>query len=132
MGLGLLLLLTACEKRSPEPKTYDDAVTRCDEYVRRIEKEIERGRLADVHDTAEKAKELADRLPDLARDQGAPEEVLEPIEINAKALGDNLDTIHEEADEGQLRLTRVVLAQIKFLIGELKRLSGKLHGDGTF
>ena len=101
------------------PNTYGAAVARCEAHTRRIAELIESGELHDVHAEAAEIRDIARKLPELAR-VDMPPAMLKEINLKSKELAGLFDAIDKAADSGDKEGTIRVHEQMKELIAALK------------
>ena len=81
------------------PTSYSAAVARCEEHTRRIAELIESGELHDVHAEAAYIRDIARKLPELAK-VSLPSGLLKEINLKSKELAGLFDAIDKAADSG--------------------------------
>lgn len=105
------------------PDTYGAAVATCEEHTRQIAELIESGKLHDVHAEAAYIRDIARKLPALAR-VSMPPGMLKDINLKSKELAGLFDAIDKAADSGDKEGTIRVHEQMKELVAALKAHEG--------
>jgi len=81
------------------PDTYAEAIEQCEFHLVEIEKLIENGQLSEVHREAAKIRDIARKLPQLAKGS-LPVEMLKDINIKSKELAGMFTEVDKAADSG--------------------------------
>ncbi len=105
------------------PNTYSAAVARCEAHTRRIAELIESGELHDVHAEAAYIRDIARKLPELAK-VSMPPEMLKEINLESKELAGLFVAIDKAADSGDKEGTIRVHEQMMELVAILKSHTG--------
>lgn len=108
------------------PDHFKDAVAKCEELSGKIGSLIAAGKLGDVHAAAADIKKIAEKMPEMAQKELAPE-MLKDVNVKAKELAGTFSEIDEAADAGKKDETVKVHEKIKGLIADLKKHAG--HSD---
>lgn len=101
------------------PNSYGAAVARCEEHTRQIAELIENGRLHDVHAEAAYIRDIARKLPEMAK-VSMPPGTLKEINLKSKELAGLFGAIDKAADSGDKEGTIRVHEQMKKLVAALK------------
>lgn len=105
------------------PDTYAAAIEQCEFHLVEIEKLIENGQLSEVHREAAKIRDIARKLPQLAKGSVLVE-MLKDINIKSKELAGMFTEVDKVADSGDKEGTIRAHQTMKTLVEELK-----LHTD---
>ena len=105
------------------PTTYSAAIARCEAHTRRIAELIESGELHDVHAEAAQIRDIARKLPELAK-TSVPPGMLKEINLTSKELAGLFDAIDNAADSGDKEGTIRVHEQMEDLVADLKAHEG--------
>ncbi len=101
------------------PNTYSVAVARCEAHTRQIAELIESGELHDVHAEAAYIRDIARKLPELAK-ASMPPGMLKEINLKSKELAGLFDAIDKAADSGDKEGTIRAHNRMKELVAALK------------
>ena len=107
------------EKNIKAPESYSAAIEQCEFLLVEIEELIEKGELSKVHKEAAKIRDIARKLPQLAKN-GIPLENLKNINIKSKELAGMFTEVDEAADSGDKDGTILAHQTMKTLVEELK------------
>ncbi|MBI3465873.1 MAG: hypothetical protein HY000_22885 [Planctomycetes bacterium] len=100
--------------------SYADAMHEIDEHREHIEHLIEGGKLTDVHPPTEVISMIAERLPELAKKSGIPQEHWKDINLQSRDLANLFDEIDEAADAGKKPETETAFGKMVKLIDSLR------------
>lgn len=81
------------------PDTYEAAIEQCEFHLAEIAELIEKGKLSEVHREAAKIRDIARKLPQLAKGD-VPVEMLKDINIKSKELAAMFTEVDKAADSG--------------------------------
>ncbi len=101
------------------PTSYRAAVARCEAHTLRIAELIESGELHDVHAEAAYIRDIARKLPELAK-TSVPPGMLKEINLTSKELAGLFDAIDKAADSGDREGTIRAYERMKELVAALK------------
>jgi len=105
------------------PDTYAAAIEQCEFHLEEIGELIENGELSKVHEEAAKIRDIARKLPQLAKGS-VPLQMLKDINIKSKELADMFTVVDKAADSGDEEGTIRAHQTMKTLIEQLT-----LHTD---
>jgi len=101
------------------PETYAAAIEQCEFHLVEIEVLIEKGELSKVHKEAAKIRDIARKLPHLAKGS-IPAEMLKNINLKSKELAGIFSLVDKAADSGDKDGTILAYRTMKTLVEELK------------
>ncbi len=101
------------------PERYAEAVKACEALSAKIDSLIASGKLADVHGAADGIRQIAEKLPAIARKE-LPEQGQKEVDAKARALAALFTEIDEAADAGMKQDTIKVHGKMKELIAALR------------
>lgn len=102
------------------PEHYADAVAKCEELSGKIGSLISSGKLSEVHSAAEEIQKIAEKMPEMAQKELAPE-MLKEVNVKAKELAGMFHEIDGAADAGKKDETIKLHEKMKGLIADLKK-----------
>lgn len=105
------------------PDTYGAAIEQCEFHLAEIAELIEKGKLSEVHREAAKIRDIARKLPQLAKGD-VPVEMLKDINLKSKELAGMFSEVDKAADSGDEAGTIRVHQTMKTLVEQLR-----LHAD---
>ncbi|MCH9031009.1 MAG: hypothetical protein IIB00_01935 [candidate division Zixibacteria bacterium] len=108
------------------PETYTAAIEKCGFHLAEIGELIEKGELSKVHKEAAKIRDIARKLPQLAKDN-IPVEELKDINIKSKELAGMFTLVDKAADSGDKEGTLHAYEVMQSLVEALKLHSN--HDD---
>lgn len=128
-----LLLITGCsgnkqqdshahddaELSATAPETYAAAIEQCEFHMVEIGELIESGKLSMVHKEAAKIRDIARKLPQLAK-SSVPAEALRDINIKSKELAGMFGLVDKAADSGDKEGTIQAYQVMQNLVDALK------------
>lgn len=107
------------EKRMKTPDTYAAAIEQCEFHLVEITELIEKGELSKVHEQAAKIRDIARKLPQLAKGS-VPLEMLKDINIKSKQLAGMFKVVDKAADSGDKEGTIRAHQSMQILVDSLK------------
>lgn len=101
------------------PDSYAAAMEKCEFHLAEIGELIEKGELSKVHEEAAKIRDIARKLPQLAKDK-IPVEELKDINIKSKELAGMFTLVDKAADSGDKEGTVHAYEVMQSLVDALK------------
>jgi len=101
------------------PDTYAAAIEQCEFHLAEIAELIEKGKLSEVHREAAKIRDIARKLPQLAKGS-VPVEMLKDINIKSKELAGMFTEVDKAADSGDEAGTIRAHQKMQTLVDALK------------
>lgn len=110
---------------------YSAAIGQIQHSLAKIKKDVDAGKLKQVHDDAEAIMAVCKALPQLAlkEDSGVPKEAVKEINLTSKELAKTADAAHDAADKGSLEATKKAHAGMLPLFEKLKKHAKHGHDD---
>lgn len=109
------------------PDTFTAAIEKCEFHLVEIEELIENSKLSEVHRVAAKIRDIARKLPQLAKGD-VPVEMLKDINIKSKELAGMFTEIDKAGDSGDKEGTVKAHLKMKTLVEQL-RLHTEHHDE---
>ena len=100
------------------PETYAAAIEQCEFHLVEIRELIEKRELSKVHEQAAKIRDIARKLPQLAKGN-VPLEILKDINIKSKELAGMFTVVDKAADSGDKEGTIRAHQTMKSLLEQL-------------
>lgn len=107
------------ETNTKAPATYVAAIEQCEFHLMEITELIEKGELSDVHREAAKIRDIALKLPQLAKGD-VPVDMLKDINIKSKELAGMFTEIDKAGDSGDKEGTIKAHQKMKTVVDALK------------
>ena len=101
------------------PDTYAEAIEQCEFHLVEITELIEKGELSKVHEQAAKIRDIARKLPQLAKGS-IPLDMLKDINIKSKELAGLFKVVDKAADSGDKEGTIRAHQSMQTLVDALK------------